>query len=71
MSKNVYGEPTLYCPKCNSTDVVVTAETMFMANTGEHYCHSVKAHDSDAKAKCLACDWEGYRIWLKEEDNGD
>lgn len=40
----------LACPVCDSEDVTVTAEQMFMANTGEHYCHSVKTHDDDAKA---------------------
>ena len=51
----------LICPACGSDRVVVTAEQMFMVNTGEHYCHSVKTQDSDAKAKCLACHWEGTR----------
>ena len=52
---------TLYCPKCDSEQVTVTAEQMFMANTGEHYCHSVKTHDDKAKAGCLDCGWKGHR----------
>lgn len=62
---NAFGEPHLRCPRCDSTEVTVTAETSFMANTGEHYCHSVKTHDSGAKARCTACGWEGKRHQLK------
>ena len=59
------------CPKCGSAEVVVTAEQMFMANTGEHYCHSVKTQDDDAKALCLACRWRGLRNnLLTEGGNG-
>ena len=47
------------CPECGSDKVTVTAEQAFMVNTGEHYCHSVKTQDSDAKARCLACGWVG------------
>jgi transcription elongation factor Elf1 len=54
-------ENTLNCPECGSERVVVTAEQMFMVNTGEHYCHSVKTQDGDAKALCLDCRWEGFR----------
>ena len=61
---NAFGEPFLCCPTCYSREVAVTAEQMFMANTGDHYCHSVKAQDSDAKAKCLDCRWTGYRQQL-------
>lgn len=55
---------TYVCPNCGSGDVAVTEETMFMVNTMEHYCHSVKAHDSDAKATCLDCQWRGRRDHL-------
>ncbi|MBP1626921.1 MAG: hypothetical protein H6Q00_1396 [Holophagaceae bacterium] len=55
----------LRCPQCGSEDVTVTAEQMFMANTGDHYCHSVKAHDNDAKAGCLKCGWSGLREALE------
>jgi len=65
LALNDFGEPMMACPNCASTRVAVTAEQMFMANTGEHYCHSVKAHDSDAKATCLDCRWEGQRQNLK------
>ena len=51
----------LQCPECGSKKVTVREETLFMANTGEHYCHSVKAHDDNAKAGCLKCGWQGER----------
>lgn len=57
-------EPFLTCPECDAEDVVVTAEQMFYINTGEHYCHSVKTHDDNAKVKCLVCDWCGQRWQL-------
>ena len=50
---------TYTCPECGSTDVTLTHEQSFMANTLEHFCHSVKVQDPDSKAKCLSCDWEG------------
>ena len=51
----------LTCPECKSAKIAVTAETMYMVNTGGHYCHSIKPHDPDAKATCLNCDWCGFR----------
>lgn len=54
----------LRCPDCKSAKVAVTAETMYMVNTGDHYCHSVKTHDPDAKACCLKCDWGGFSSGL-------
>lgn len=54
----------LLCPSCESPEVVLTAEQMFHANTFEHYCHSVKTHDSGATAKCLECNWVGERHQL-------
>lgn len=54
-------QEVLTCPKCDSDQVTVTEETSFMVNTMEHYCHSVKAHDSTAKVSCLKCDWAGER----------
>jgi transcription elongation factor Elf1 len=54
-------ETKLTCPDCGSDSVAVTEEQMFMANTGEHYCHSVKAHDNEARARCLSCHWTGHR----------
>lgn len=59
---------TRTCPECDSENVAVTAEQMFYVNTGDHYCHSVKTQDSDAKATCLDCRWEGQRQDLKGED---
>lgn len=59
-------DPTYTCPDCGSENVTVTAEQMFMANTGDHYCHSVKTQDRDAKATCLDCNWAGERHHLVE-----
>ena len=56
------------CPDCGSERVTVTAEQMFFVNGGEHYCHSVKTQDDDAKSRCLACLWEGRRTDLKETE---
>jgi hypothetical protein len=53
------------CPDCDSTEVTLTHEQMFMANTGEHYCHSVKIQDPDSKAQCLTCGWMGFHDDLK------
>ena len=60
----------LTCPNCGSENVTVTEEAMWMVNTMEHYCHSVKAHDNDAKSTCLACDWIGCRDALVEKLQG-
>lgn len=57
-------ESELRCPSCGSNQVTVTEETMFMVNTMEHWCHSVKAHDAAARADCLACHWQGIRAQL-------
>lgn len=53
------------CPECESEKIAVTAEQMWMVNTGDHYCHSVKPQDDDAKALCLDCRWEGERHQLQ------
>ena len=58
----------LLCPSCESPEVAVTAEQMFYINTGEHYCHSVKTHDSDATTSCLVCGWVGQRSQLIESE---
>jgi hypothetical protein len=58
----------LRCPHCRSAKVAVTVESMFMVNTGEHYCHSVKAHDSTASVLCLDCRWVGKRAQLVTRD---
>jgi len=50
---------TYQCPECESDQVTLTHEQTFMANTLEHYCHSVKVQDPDSKAGCLNCDWTG------------
>lgn len=49
------------CPECHGENVTTTAEESFMANTDEHYCHSVKSYDADAKANCIDCQWQGRR----------
>lgn len=51
----------LRCPNCDSSALLVYAETSYWINTGEHFCHSMKTHDSGAKVKCSDCDWEGKR----------
>jgi len=55
----------LTCPKCGSDQVTVEHVQTFMANTLEHYCHSIKTHDSYSPASCLDCQWEGTRANLK------
>lgn len=55
---------TYQCPECDSTKVTLTHEQSFMANTGEHYCHSVKVQDPDSRASCLECGWEGIHEQL-------
>jgi len=55
----------LRCPECQSEEVALTAEQMFMANTGDHYCHSVKTQDGNAKATCLSCRWTGQHDQLE------
>lgn len=54
------------CPYCSSQNVIVYEKTAYMVNTLEHYCHSIKAHDSDAEVCCLDCDFEGFNHELKE-----
>ena len=44
----------LTCPKCGSEELTVSQLQRFMANTGKHYCHSMKTHDADSAAICLA-----------------
>jgi hypothetical protein len=55
---------TLACPECGSDQVTVSHEQMFMANTGEQYCHRVKTQDSNSRATCLECRWVGVRADL-------
>lgn len=62
-------QPMLCCPECGSYQVTVSSVQTFMVNTGEHYCHSVKTHDGDAKSMCLACDWVGLRQDLKGDSD--
>ena len=54
----------LTCPECGSDEVTLTAEQTLMANTLEHYCHSVKTQDGNAKAGCLSCGRTGCRDQL-------
>jgi len=67
MSKKKPTQTLLHCPDCGSTEVTLTHEQEFMANTGEHYCHSVKIQDHDAQARCLKCNWQGERQHLQEK----
>lgn len=60
-------DSSLTCPECGSDQIAVTAEQMFMVNSGDHYCHSVKTQDGNAKADCLDCEWTGERHQLKEQ----
>jgi len=57
-------ETNFLCPECSSPNVTETAEQKWMVNTGEHYCHSVKTHDADAKSDCLDCGWTGLHMNL-------
>lgn len=54
----------LTCPNCDSIEVTVAHLQTFMANTGEHYCHSIKTQDSESPSTCLDCGWEGERKHL-------
>ena len=54
----------LRCPNCGGAEVTVSHKQRFMANTGEHYCHSVKTHDANSEATCLDCQWIGRRDQL-------
>lgn len=52
------------CPDCESSEVTTEHHQMFMVNTGEHYCHSMKTQDYDSPATCLTCGWNGERHQL-------
>lgn len=56
------------CPNCNSENLIVREETSFKMNTMEFYCHSKKAHDSDANVTCIDCWWEGTRRHVDPEN---
>jgi predicted Zn-ribbon and HTH transcriptional regulator len=60
-------EPTYCCPECESDKVTAEHQQMFMVNTGNHYCHSMKIQDPDSPATCLDCGWEGVRENLTEK----
>lgn len=46
------------CPECGSEEVTVAHIQKFMANGGDHYCHSVKTHDSDSPTTTgTRCSW--------------
>lgn len=59
-------DPKLTCPECGSKEVTLSHLQRFMANTGEHYCHSVKTHDANSESTCLNCHWRGQRSDLSE-----
>lgn len=60
----------LTCPNCGHPDVAVSHVQLFMVNTGEHYCHSVKPHDSTSESHCLKCQWQGVRAQLVPQTMG-
>ena len=63
-------EPTYTCPECGSDRVATEHHQMFMVNSGDHYCHSMKTQDGDSPATCLACRWTVERHQLVQtEDN--
>lgn len=66
-------EKTYVCPECGSDRVTLEERTMWMANTGELWCHRVKEHDHDAVADCLDCDWQGIHSDLTrtQQPNGE
>ena len=53
------------CPDCESTEVTLTHEQSFMANTLEHCCYSVKVQDAYSRSCCLDCGWTGQHDQLK------
>ena len=57
---------SLTCPHCGSEEVTVSHVQLFMVNTCDHYCHSVKTQDADSESECLDCGWKGYRGNLVE-----
>lgn len=69
MAKQKKADVYYTCPECGSVDVLVYEQTAWklLANGDfEHYCHSVKLHDSYAEASCQDCDWRGVRSDLVE-----
>ena len=60
-------EPIYVCPACGSDRVTTEHHQKFMANTGDHYCHSMKPQDADSPATCIDCQWIGERRDLKKE----
>lgn len=58
----------LKCPECGSNEVTVSHLQRFMANTGDHYCHSVKTQDANSESTCLDCQWIGRLDQLKIVD---
>lgn len=63
--KKKQAEPLLTCPKCGSDQVTTEHHQMFMVNTSEPYCHSMKTQDDESPATCLTCRWKGLRKDLK------
>ncbi len=62
-------EPLLTCPECGSEQVTAEHHQIFMVNTGEHYCHSMKTQDADSPASCLDCNWTGLRYALTPKED--
>jgi predicted Zn-ribbon and HTH transcriptional regulator len=64
-------EKILVCPECKSGKVCTEYHQMVDANTYDHYCHSVKAHDDYSPATCLECGWKGKRKNLVSAPEGE
>jgi len=60
-------DKTLVCPICDCDNLFVTTETTYNLNSGEFYCHSVKAFDGCAKVACRNkyCNWVGTLAEVK------
>ena len=59
-------EEILACPACGETEQLTTTfSQMWLVNSGDHYCTSMKTHDADSPAACLECGWKGERKDLK------
>ena len=56
------------CPRCGGNKVLLTDIQLIVANTGDHYCHSMKSQDPDSVSQCLDCDWEGEHRQLIQEN---
>lgn len=49
------------CPNCYSDKVYTQHHQSFMLNSGEHYVHAMKTHDTNSPAGCIECKWNGIK----------